>query len=592
MQRLGACLVWLVFSTAAFAQGWALQHHYPLIDPWGTRYDTIDRGSVLIFRGEKLRDVYAATHSLESFRASYEWINLSAEEEIWYYTQWINPGSDSTSFLLELDPDFDLWSYVDLFVMKEDSLWEHHQTGHQLPPSQRKIRNARNWCWLDFGPEEKKKVFIRFRSRLEGWRRSPGLRILDRSSIQEYEGLDLKKLQSLLIGKLQGVNHFQAKYSLEFFVDTSGDYSWPRVAEDWEEIARFANFKDYWLSKEKEVWCRFKLINSSEQVKHYLFDAGGDAPTIEVYLPESDGKFKKVRTGKKMPAAEKYIDHTLSLVDYSLAGGDTAFIFFHYEPLPANRPELTSVYDTGIIFFDQNHLLSKTRKMGVWKGLIIGVLLFQLLYFLLRSLLQQDALGLSYAALVLGFLLLFLWIENSMNTYLALQVLYYQQPILLLMAFILIAGALFVFTNRYLAMARRTPWLSWSMRILLVLIVLFQGLNFFQNTGIQLFSGSWWWWIDFADYMLAAFGLLLLLSLTAAAVIYYRGEPEGLSYLIAFSPFLLVMVVCVYKYLENTLDSHWWYNFMYGGFILTSVLFAVVGARRHNNLRLEQQKGQ
>ncbi len=122
---------------------------------------------------------------------------------------------------------------------------------------------------------------------------------------------------------------------------------------------------------------------------------------------------------------------------------------------------------------------------------------------------------------------------------------------------------------------------------LLALIILLQISGYVQNVIWNNFA-TVQVYFDFAYYMLIAFAIFLFVYFISSLVGHFRKIPYALTYFIAFSPFLLIALSNSYQHANQGELSVFRTNLMYIGFILTSVLFAIVGAQRHNEMKIKE----
>ncbi len=589
MPKLLIFFAWILVLPT-FAQSWELYHSYPLTNGLGIAYDTLPDQHLSFTRASKDLTLQELLNGSVRLKQSPITLDLSKGDVIWLHTSLSNGEADPTRFLLQMERSATDWSAIDVFVVDRTSVLEHLRMGNDLAPKDHAIRDLRNLCWVEFTESgEKKDIWVRLESKIDRRRSKLSITSLDRNTFQEFEGMAFQRFADIGIGKYTGTSHLQARFSLEFVLDSLNVFSFEDIKKSWDDHALFFRPEDYYKSRRYTLWCRFKIINNTKTAQHHFFDAGGDPPYTEAFLPGANNTYFKVVTGKKVAAEEKYIAHTLSLVDYTIAPLDTAYLFFKFAPLPPHRPFLVNVHDTGIILVDQTELLTMTGKAGLWKGFMIGIFLFQFLYFILRAILEKTSLGLYYAIMIIGFALLYIWLENQYNTFFAFQIWYYQQDLLLMLAFIALSAGLYLFSNKYLALNKNLPVFFVLQSFLLLLVVLLHIAGFLQSyhydfeQRMTVFYG-----VNFSYYALLSFGIFLLSYFVAAVRCLLKKVQYSKNFLLAFSPFLLVTLFNAVQYLEYGEPTGLLYNMMYISFVITSALFANEGVKRYNELKIKE----
>jgi signal transduction histidine kinase len=202
--------------------------------------------------------------------------------------------------------------------------------------------------------------------------------------------------------------------------------------------------------------------------------------------------------------------------------------------------------------------------------------------------LQKDVLGLYYALIVFGFSLVFIYLENFGRTFYAFQLFFEDSDVVIFLAFTILPLGLYAFTNKYLRLKIYMPLIFKVQSVLLALIILLQIGNYVQNVINWNNFAPFHVYFDFFYYMLIAFASFLFVYFISSLVGHFRKIPYALTYFIAFSPFLLIALANSYQYANQGDNSVFQTNLMYIGFILTSVLFAIVWAKRHNEMKLKE----
>lgn len=524
------------------------------------------------------------------FSAGPKPLDLETGDILWMKVKCINVEARAVRYLLEADLHYELWSTVDAFEVDGDTVRQTIHMGNQLPAADKPIRNARNLFWLDFGAGAQKTLLLRLVCDFKRQRSGLVLSILNPEEIRDFEAYTFRGYNNPIPFRFNKIPHAQALHSLEYFFDKSSTKSFAEMRRNWDQYAKFLTRGDFYRVKGAAIWCRLKLINPDTTSQQLLLAAEGDTKIIDVYLPQSDGSYRKVRTGLKAAKGEKVIDHTFNLFDYRIRPLDTAHLFLQYHAIPNDRNFTVTSLVLGIFMFEPFTLMTESRHAAMRKGAILGILLFQLFYFLLRSFLEKNKLGLFYALMVLGFTLLFIFLENRVNTFIALRLWVYQRSLIFSLSLIFFSLGIFHFTDQYLRYRSVSPWIYRVQKLFLWIIIILQSVYLLRemlwssslNDGNNLFFE-----IRLIVIPVSILGGSIVLYILLAIRAYFKKIPYATNFLIAFSPFFLTLILFAGEMVFHRLQDLT-INLVYIGFSLTSVLFAIVGARRHNEMKIKE----
>ncbi len=584
------------------AQQWELKPQYPDIHQERLRHfygpevlpAAIAPDSLLYYyqpeKGDP--DIQEIVEMQSSFSKGPQRLKLRPGDILWMKVECKNIESQEVRYLMESDLQYGVWSTIDIFEIDHDTLVQSVHTGNQLPAVDKPVRNARNLFWLDFKSGEHKTLFFRLVSDMKQQRSRLTLSILDPKKIRDFEGYTFRGYNYPIPFRFDKIPHAQALHSLEYFIDPTTEVSFDQLRTNWDEYGHFLRESDIFKYKGAAIWCHLTLINPDSSSQLLLMDAAGDTKIIDVYLPQTDGKYRIVRTGNKASKEEKVINHTFNLFDYKIASSDTAHIFLHYHAIPNDWDFSVTSLVLGVLLFEPFALLGETKDAGILKGVIMGVLFFQFFYFLLRSLLEKNKLGLYYALMILGFTFQFIVLENRVNTFIAWRVLLYDRYLLLMLSSIFFSLGIFYFTDQYLRYRSVFPWIYKLLKLLLWVGIIVAVGYFIQQ---KLYSSS----MNDGNSVLLNFELIFVGSMVAfaagllyiilAILSFFKKIPYASQYLIAFSPFFLTSIFSIGSFASAGLSQQdLSFNLMYGGFSLTSILFAIVGARRHNEMKIKE----
>jgi len=590
----------LFWSQGLYSQAWPLHHEYPKELPGRVRYAQFPDSLLSFFKangGEWLEQLRAQP---ESFQPVPENIHLEVGDVYWLKGSFINNDTRGRPFLVEVDGFREmqhinevmekLWSEVEVYLFAGDSLVKQISTGDDVPPADRLIRDARNLFWITPDNQGTISFLIRLESKVKLRRPGFGMRLYDQNSLYDFAGFTFTDFDDEpdTYRSLWPVKKVLSVWnSLEYVIDTQQTHTFARLQGSWDRHARYFQPELAKMTARNVLWCRLKVVNDSDSTQLYWVDTASNSPIIEAYIPKGNGAYRKVLSGKKIPMEDKQIPHALNLISFELSARDSGYVYLKYHPLSKFKKHLANAYVIPLFFLDRKELLIKSWRLGLWKAFILGVFIFQLIYFTLRAVLERDRLGGYYLLVILGFVFFFIANENRVNTFIAWQILA-EYTNLISFGYGFIAVGMFLFSNRYLQLRTQFP------RFLKVqkgnLILAISSLLFFT---IQASTGGYFdlapfYQIPFAALFLFFMGILLLLYLIIAIYGVIKGHAHAKSYLLAFFPFCFIGLMNSFRFVIEGDIPIWQINLLYLSFITTSILFAIVVAKRNNTAKLKE----
>jgi signal transduction histidine kinase/DNA-binding response OmpR family regulator len=571
------------------AQVWSLKDSYPLELPDGEKYAQCPDSLIKVFQSHSNATLAEIQRKSNLFTSNPEKIHLSKGEVYWLKTELHNKNEITAKYLIEVDAFYFQWSLIDIYLVKGGSETKNIRTGNSLKPRDKPIRDARNLCWVTLEPGESQEIYVKLQSGIDIHRSGLGLRVFDRNSMQDFEGLVLRELPKNNRREQWPMKHLlYVRYGLEYFIDTLNRHSPSDIRNNWDELATFYREENLNLAAENIVWCRHKIINAKNQPQQHFFDIGGDLPKIEVYLPTNEQDFEKIVTGKSIPLSNKPVPSALNMISFEVAASDTVYVYFKCFPLEKIPSFKYISYGGPLIYSYEHEVLDLIRKTSLWKGVFLGIFIFQFIYFALRSLLEKDILGYYYTIFILGFLFAFLYSENLVNSFIALQIFWDYNHIMMFLSYTLTAIGIYLFTNRYLQQNEFTPLAYRTQGVILALIILFQIVLLIQQSVGEYHETSWFYRLDFFSYTWNAIGCFLLFNIIFVIVALIKKQPHALSYLLAFGSFYLVGIMNSILYIRYDQLPHSQYSLTYVSFIVSNILFAIIVAKRNNEMKLKE----
>lgn len=270
----------------------------------------------------------------------------------------------------------------------------------------------------------------------------------------------------------------------EFYPDESCSQSLAEVQENWDQRAFFRGYQGPEFEAENCQWARLSLYNpkSTSQTRTFAY---WDYPwkEIEYYLPDSLGRYIKYNAQPSKQDQEAFT--------FLVPAEDTLMLYIRY---PAN--DFMQAKNGSLVDVPKEDL-ERQAQLGHYKFLLVGGLIFFLIYCFLQLIVDPEWILFYYFLMILGFF-----------------------PYLLLS---LDFTHLFVFTDMLLA---HLPYFSVSMITnVAALLAAFGFLNFTRvSLKLQVYLPKYAKLI----YFLMAVETVLILSFTTIAIlVYMTGKWSG-----------------------------------------------------------------
>ena len=372
---------------------------------------------------------------------------------------------------------------------------------------------------------------------------------------------------------------------IEVYHDTACTQTLAEVMPNWEQnsetLEAFAQTNDLKPQDPNCYWTRLTLINPGTQSERRVLYFPRGWREISCYLPEADKEHYQL---KKIG-----VDHGREEVLFlSVPAQDTQYLFIQYPVAAKAFYPILWVQE----MVEEEYVILKSRTN--YKFLLLGALVFPLLFFLTQFLVQRERLTAFYIIFLLGASLNLLTILDTINFFgltpkilLSMEV---TAPIFVLSIGLTILG-LTKYLHEFLNL--KAHWsqfkfigdvLLWVFMLLVIYPLIFQSVFSYYTYEVYLFYFR----------ILALLIFVYILAVIIWAVV--RRIQFSRYLLLAFLPLVLsgvwyaISFVLWNNYTKSDLES---LSVMIG-FIMTSFLFGVILGVRNNavkeeKLRLEER---
>jgi len=295
-------------------------------------------------------------------------------------------------------------------------------------------------------------------------------------------------------------------------------------------------------------WFRFKIINNNNHESEYYLDIQYPyLDYVDIYVPATEGKFKKITTGAKRPYNNRQIKSTNVIVPITIPKGlNTYYIHvknFSYLSLP-------------VVLWEKTELIKLINTKTLLNGLYIGLLFIMIVFNLLLFLPTRDNVYLYFSAFIISYALLQFSISNNNSQSLYLLLLNNSSiPI-----FLIITGSLLVlFTKKYLSLLSNQVFCdrfsTYTSIVAIPLLISFFFINYSQAVIIALI-----------------YVIVSILSVSIISALLFKTSRPAKFYLIGLSGLLVIILATSLSYLGLIPYN---YSLIYTGIEVSSSIFII-----------------
>ncbi|MEL6389912.1 MAG: histidine kinase dimerization/phosphoacceptor domain -containing protein [Bacteroidota bacterium] len=495
------------------------------------------------------------------------------------------------------------WQYVDVYVVSDDSLTRQYQTGIGRPINEKSIRNALNL--IEIPLEEGTHTIY---ARLEGhhlihddprWADRFGqikgdisIYLHDRET---YSALEVYRHPGYFTGPRRGFL-FSANYikqCLEVAVDPTGTTIVDHMAAVWDEVADY-RYNDY-PDRDSVYWLRMKVAGHPDapvdQVYGMNTGTHWNYDFIDVYTMKGGALIDHQRTGNRVRGDERAFDSKWNLFKVKVLPEDTVDVYLRLE-----GPGMKFIPEFNMTHIDQDTFWPRLYVVHLIYGAFLGILIVQILYFLIVGFIENEPLHFWFVALAAGFGLGITFVGGDVNFFLFPELEAWHGWLAGVGIFLAVLG-LYRYIEIYLSLDELLPIAP--KKIYVPLLVIHAGVCIWFGYGLESIGGNV---ALFEPYFQAFFLSIIvnfIIGLGLGIYALYRGNPYAKFYVGAFSAFIIICVIRLF-YAFSSFDGGSDYQqdviitglyahyFLFFGVILTIILLAFGNGYRINVLKAEQ----
>ncbi|RMG67626.1 MAG: hypothetical protein D6722_12825, partial [Bacteroidetes bacterium] len=345
---------------------------------------------------------------------------------------------------------------------------------------------------------------------------------------------------------------------------------------------------------EGAYWIVVRLRHETDRGRNQFFAVGRELSgwdTVDVYLYGQGQLLDHARTGDAVPAEARSIPTSPSTVQLYLPDQEALWVLVRLAG-PNQEDPPVRVRLSHVSYFAYAEDRAQDRFVN---GIFQGIVLIQLMYFLLFFISTRDAIYGNYVLYILG-LSIFIVTSNYVPEYIPLTVI--DPGYLYLLAVWLACIGLYRFSAAYLNFQEHLPGWIWPSRVMQILLT---GMALIMAVGIGIRTKQ-----DMMGIIIiGAVGFLLALFIVTSLIFMFfwgiqalnRGYRPARFYLLASIFLILGMVIPITFFfvgafmqdVERFIDEDTVTTVMQGGIALQLSLFALAVGNQRNQLEKEKR---
>ncbi len=419
-----------------------------------------------------------------SIDALYIKVLFNQDAVYWVKVKLIGGQTKQDNYLIHIGRNWGgSWDKVDMYVQSETHGIEHFRLGLALSLGEKDFKYNQNYFELPLEKNEVKTLYLR----LEGARKNNGsgwypdhicLALADTRLFYEFDGYyHIPDSITHTHGWSQPRRLNHVLHSLNFIEDPDQKYSLDDVVQNWDQLDPQFPYQMIPKPPAAYYWARLNVINTAKNITTHSFMLPEQWDDVEVYVPDTSGNYHKLITGSNIPEDKKTVPGLYNIFRIQAHSNDTVTLFMKFKSNRMFPYSSTGFTKFEIAHFDESQLWYSHYKQYLPHYIMIGVLLMQMLYYLIIFLINKERTHLYLMFFFLGFFLTTLNNSNIIHQFQS------NQAILFLGGSISILG-LFKYTETFLSIHSILPWVRklnrYTFIVLLLSLLVFVGALFYN----------------------------------------------------------------------------------------------------------------
>jgi 7TMR-DISM extracellular 2 len=241
--------------------------------------------------------------------------------------------------------------------------------------------------------------------------------------------------------------------ALNFIKDPEQKYSLADVMDNWDKLDPKYPYQLIAQPPSACYWAKLNVVNKAKNLTRHSFMMPEQWNDAEVYIPDSNHVFKKYISGSNIPDNQKAVAGLYNIFRVIAHYNDSLTIYIRFKSnklFPYSSTDLTKFE---MAHFEESELWYSHYKQYLPHYIMIGILLIQMLYYLINYVINREHTHLYMMFFFFGF---FLTVLNTSNIFSRFQS---NQAILFLGGAISILG-LFKYGENMLDLKKIANWIK------------------------------------------------------------------------------------------------------------------------------------
>jgi len=312
------------------------------------------------------------------------------------------------------------WDRVDLYLQSNHKETEHFQIGLALSPGEKDFKYNHNIFEVELDKNEVKTLYMRLEgTRKENaptWRPNFVSMVMENTkSLYEFDGyyhIPDSITHTHDYSQPRRLNHLIN--ALNFIKDPEQKYSLADVMENWDKLDPKYPYQLIAQPPAACYWAKLNVVDKAKNLTLHSFMMPEQWNDIEIYIPDSNHVNKKFISGSNIPDDKKTVPGLYNIFRINAHYNDSTTIYIKFKSnklFPYSSTQLTKFE---MAHFEESELWYSHYKQYLPHYIMIGILLIQMLYYLINYVINREHTHLYMMFFFFGF---FLTVLNTSNIF-------------------------------------------------------------------------------------------------------------------------------------------------------------------------------
>ena len=323
----------------------------------------------------------------------------------------------------------------------------------------------------------------------------------------------------------------------------------------------------YLFNENTSIWVRIQLKNPEYQREFRILIENSNLDLIEEYRIVEDEPIWVSTQGQIFPFEFRKIDNPEFIYNLEVAQKEMVTLLFK---LKNNESQSIPIW-----IGSKDSISAKTNKKSLFYGFFGGIFLVMFLYNTILYFSTKYKIYAFYSVYVFFIGLgLFTWTGYSFKFIWPNATWFSQRAFIFFLSLVAISAVLF--TQKYLNTKKKSPSFHKGLNVFMMAYIIVIFVNIFS--------------IPIAQILVNVLGVSVLYILVYAIYLSYKGSSEARIYLVAWSFYLLGVLVYFFREFNFIPHNHFSFHMVHYGSAVEVVLLSLALANRINILKREKRQ--